>query len=381
FDYSLIRKSGAPLKNFGGVSSGSWPLKELHTSIIDTMTKNKGKTLNTRIIVDIMNFIGKTVVSGNIRRTAEIAIGEPDDDEFIELKNYKKNPDRQAYGWLSNNSIYARLGMDYSKVCDNINNNGEPGLMWLENMRKYSRMCDAPTWADRNVMGGNPCLEQSLESYEMCCLVETFPAHHKTLEEYKDTLKYAFWYAKIVTLGLPHWKETAEVMSRNRRIGVSMTGIAQFLANNGLSSLKEWCDGSYKSIKSYDNFISKIFNVPESIKITSIKPSGTVSWLGGATPGIHFPHSRFYLRRVRVPANSPLLPELKSNGYHVEPDVYQPKTTSVVSFPVDLGKGIKTLKDTNWWEQVALSSFMHRYWADNQVSCTVSFDKEKEGKS
>ncbi|MGL4947775.1 MAG: hypothetical protein ACRC42_00065, partial [Mycoplasma sp.] len=247
FDYSHIRKAGTPLKSFGGVSSGAWPLKELHSNVIDSLTKNKGKSLNSRIIVDLMNFIGKTVVSGNIRRTAEIAIGEPDDDTFIELKNYKKNPDRQGYGWLSNNSIYAYLGMDYSKVCKNINNNGEPGLVWLENMRNYSRMCDAPTYADRNVMGGNPCWEQSLESYEMCCLVETFPAHHKTLEEYIDTLKYAFWYAKLVTLGLPHWKKCSDVMSRNRRIGVSMTGIAQFLANNSLSELKKWCDGSYKS--------------------------------------------------------------------------------------------------------------------------------------
>ena len=380
FDYHLIRKAGVPLKSFGGVSSGAWPLIELHKNITGLLTKHKGETMNTRIIVDIMNFIGKTVVSGNIRRTAEIALGEADDDTFIELKNYKKNPDRMSYGWLSNNSIYAKLGMDYSKVCENINNNGEPGLMWLDNMRKYSRMCDPPTWADRNAAGGNPCLEQTLESYEMCCLVETFPAHHNTLEEFIDTLKYAFLYAKIVTLGLPHWKETAEVLSRNRRIGVSMTGIAQFLCKqNGISELKKWCDGSYKFLKQYDSHISKIFNVPESIKITSIKPSGTVSLLGGATPGIHFPHSRFYIRRVRVPSVSPLIPELKKNGYHVEPDFYQGKTTSVVSFPVDLGKGIRTIKDTNIWEQLSLCAFMQRYWADNQVSCTVSFDKEKEG--
>ena len=60
----------------------------------------------------------------------------------------------------------------------------------------------------------------------MCCLVETFPANHQTLENYLDTLEYSLLYAKIVTLGLPEWDETAEVMARNRRIGCSMSGIA-----------------------------------------------------------------------------------------------------------------------------------------------------------
>ncbi len=313
-----------------------------------------------------------------IGRTAEIALGQPDDRNFIELKNYEKNPQRMDYGWVSNNSIYARIGMDYSKVVENIINNGEPGLVWLENMRKYSRMCDSPDNRDRLAMGGNPCLEQTLESFELCCLAETFPSHHSNKEEYLDTLKYAFLYAKIVTLGKTHWAETNNVMSRNRRIGLSMTGIAQFLNKFGLNDLKEWCEDGYKFLKSYDIYLSNYFKVPESIKITSIKPSGTVSLLGGATPGIHYPHSRFYIRRVRLGKNTHLAEELRKNGYNVEPDVLQPETTLVASFPIDIGKGVKTLSNVTMWEQLSLARFMQRYWADNQVSCTISFSKSKE---
>ena len=90
--------------------------------------------------------------------------------------------------------------------------NGEPGLAWLENMQKFGRMEDGPNWKDRRVKGGNPCLEQSLESYELCCLVETFPARHKSLEEYLRTLKFAYLYAKTVTLRMTHWPETNRVM-------------------------------------------------------------------------------------------------------------------------------------------------------------------------
>lgn len=89
-----------------------------------------------------MNLIGKCVIAGNIRRVAEIALGEANDNEFIELKDYNLNPDRVEYGWVSNNSIYADIGMDYSKVAEKIRLNGEPGLCWLENMRAYGRMVD-----------------------------------------------------------------------------------------------------------------------------------------------------------------------------------------------------------------------------------------------
>ena len=122
-------------------------------------------------IVDLMNHIGKCVVSGNVRRTAEIAFGDPDSAEYIDLKNYEVNPARAEYGWTSNNSVFAELGMSYDSVCERVAINGEPGFAWLENMRAYGRMADPPNHTDYRVMGGNPCLEQSLESYEMCCLV------------------------------------------------------------------------------------------------------------------------------------------------------------------------------------------------------------------
>ena len=131
-----------------------------------------------------MNVIGKCVVSGNIRRVAEIALGEAKDHEFIKLKDYSTYPDRMEYGWVSNNSILAELGMDYTEVAEGINRNGEPGICWLDNMRAYGRMCEPPNYKDIKAAGGNPCLEQTLESHETCCLVETFPMNHSTYEEF-----------------------------------------------------------------------------------------------------------------------------------------------------------------------------------------------------
>jgi ribonucleoside-triphosphate reductase len=146
---------------------GPDPLRELHVSLVSVLDRNAGAPISVTTIVDIMNLIGKCVVAGNVRRTAEIAFGDPESEEYINLKNYDANPDRQGHGWTSNNSVFASLGMDYSKVCDRVMSNGEPGFAWLENMRSYSRMNGSPDNKDFRAQGGNPCLEQTLESYGM----------------------------------------------------------------------------------------------------------------------------------------------------------------------------------------------------------------------
>jgi ribonucleoside-triphosphate reductase len=373
FDYSHIRPAGTPIKRMGGTASGPAPLKRLHDSVRSLLNRCIGQPLTVTCIVDIMNLIGRCVVSGNVRQTAEIAFGEPI-DEYLDLKNYQINPHRAEYGWTSNNSVYARIGMDYGPIVKRIRQNGEPGLAWLENMQAYGRMTDTERmWADRRALGGNPCLEQTLEPFELCCLVETFPAKHDSLEDYLETLKYAFLYAKVVTLGPTHWPQTNAVMLRNRRIGCSMSGIAQFLAQRGIDALREWCERGYAATANLDREYSQWFAIPLSIKRTSVKPSGTVSLLAGATPGMHFPISRFYLRRVRLPRRSELVAPLRAAGHHIEPSRDDPENTVVVAFPVDVGAGVRSLASVSMWEQLALAAFLQRYWADNQVSATITF--------
>lgn len=378
FDYSEIRGAGAPIKGFGGVSSGPGPLKDLHIDLLNSFNDNVGLPITITTIVDAMNMIGKCVVSGNVRRTAELALGPPDSDEYLDLKNYEMNPNRESFGWTSNNSILAELGMDYGPAAERIKANGEPGFLWLENVRAYSRIRNGKDWKDSRAIGTNPCVEQSLEHAECCCLVETFPENHDSLEDYLKTLKYAYLYGKTVTLAKTHWPETNRVMLRNRRIGLSLSGITQFVTDRGLDVLREWCEKGYEEVQRLDKIYSDWMAIPKSIKTTSVKPSGSVSLLAGATPGVHYPESRFYIRRMRLSAHSKLIPNLEKAGYRVEPAV-QGIDTVIVEVPVDVGEGIKTLKDVTIWEQLSLAAFMQKYWADNQVSCTVTFDPETEG--
>ena len=125
--------------------------------------------------------------------------------------------------------------------------------------------------------------------------------------------------------------------------------------------------------------IFRLVSIPQSVKTTSVKPSGTVSLLAGATPGLHYPESKYYIRRIRLSNHSPLIPPLEKAGYKIEPAFGSEDSTVVIEVPVDVGDGVRTLSQVPMWEQLSLAAFMQKYWADNQVSCTVTFDPETEG--
>ena len=697
FDYSKIRAAGEPIKGFGGTASGPKPLEDLHNNIRQMFDGREGHYITSRDIVDLMNMIGVMVVAGNVRRTAELALGSYDDEEYLDLKNYEKNPERMEYGWTSNNSINVKIGMDYSEAAHRTSINGEPGYVFLENAKAYGRMSLPPDNSDSRVKGFNPCfvkgtriltsegyfeidklvgqevsvwngrefskvtpkitgenqpvvkvilsngveliatpyhkfilkggekielqdmkpgdklekfsmpdislpnnhlkdaytqgffsgdgsengnkksaflygekktlfkylqtnsnghvikgdrifanfptlehgkdfvpinynydskikwlaglidadgcalydenstsiqitsnnkkflldvrlmlttmgvdtkvvdlypegirmlpngkgsyeeymckatyrliisgysvsklpeleyllkrvkikenspnrdasrfvevlsikdvgiadkvycfnepllhqgtfegvvtgqcVEQPLESFEVCTLVETFPARHDSLEDYLRTLKFAYLYGKSVTLGDIHWPETDEVVKRNRRIGTSMTGIVQAMEKFGIDEFKMFCTEGYETIRHWDRVYSRWLGVPQSIRVTTVKPSGTVSLLGGATPGVHYPESKYYTRRVRLSRRSNLIEPLLNAGYHIEDSVDDPENTLVVEFPVKVENIKRVSTEISIWEQMEMAAFMQAYWSDNGVSVTVNFDPEKE---
>jgi len=407
-DFSQVRVYGSAIKGFGGKASGPGPLKDLVKNLTrllmptgvgvtfnledhpdhperegeedlfyttpDNEPEGEGYRLTSTIIVDIFNYVGKAVVAGGVRRSAEIMFGDPADKEFMALKQDQKALEDRR--WASNNSIFGEVGMDYAEVARAIAVNGEPGIAWLENSRSYSRMGRAPDHKDDRAMGCNPCVEQTLEDQELCCLVETFPANAEDFEDYRKTLKMAYLYAKTVTLVPTHNTRTNAVLMRNRRIGCSMSGIIQAMKKLGRRQFLKWCGEGYGYIRDLDKIYADWLCVPRSIKMTSVKPSGTVSLLVGATPGIHYPHSEHYIRNIRVDGTSPLVTRAREAGYPVEVDTYA-EDTWVVSFPVKEEHFVKGKAEASMWEQFANAADIQRHWADNQVSCTVTFKPEE----
>lgn len=378
WDYSQIRPAGEPIRGFGGVAPGPDPLIFLVNRTGKALQKyvDAGHPVDSTLIVDLMNFAGAAVVAGGIRRTAEIAFGHMDDDAFQNLKLQEHIDNPNLARWASNNSLMASLGDDYSIAASHSAVNGEPGFFWLENAKAYGRLSDGKNWKDHRVKGCNPCGEQSLESFELCNLVETFPSRHNSVEEYTRTLKYAYLYAKTTTLLPTHDSRTNAVMMRNRRIGLSQSGIIENINRIGFREHVNWCEAGYQAVQQWDQIYADWLCVPKSLKTTTVKPSGTVSLLPGVTPGIHFPHSEYYIRRVRLPAQSDLWKKMEEAGYVVEDDHYS-KHTKVVSFPVHEPHFDRRKDEVSLWEQLELAAAMQAKWSDNQVSITVTVKPEE----
>jgi adenosylcobalamin-dependent ribonucleoside-triphosphate reductase len=244
--------------------------------------------------------------------------------------------------------------------------------------RKYGRLKDPENNKDWRIMGYNPCAEQSLESFECCTLVETYLNRHDSIEDFKRTLKFAYLYAKTVTLLPTHWEDTNAIMQRNRRIGTSVSGVANFADNKGLPVLRKWLDEGYNVIKDYDKSYSEWLGIRESIKMTTVKPSGTVSILAGESPGVHWPvGGKYFLRAIRFRNSDPMLPLFKMAQYRVEPASEDPTGTSVVFFPVK-SDAIRSEKEVSIYEKIDLAATAQYEWSDNSVSVTVSFNPETE---
>ncbi len=384
FDYSLIRPKGTPLKTFGGLASGPEPLVMLHDRLEVIFEKRVGRTLDSETIVDIFNMIGACVIAGSTRRSAEFMLGEYDDAAFLDLKNASVYPERNSYdpenpgwAWASNNSINVPVGADYEKYLDLIVNNGEPGFVWLDVAKSRGRMMDAPDDKDRRVVGFNPCSEQPLESQEMCTLVTVHLQNAESKEDFLRTLKFAFLYAKTVTLVPTPWTKTNSVMQRNRRIGLSLTGITDVIDERGLPEILDWMDAGYQEVRRLDKIYSEWLCVRESNRVTTIKPEGTVSLLSGASPGIHWgPGGKHYMRAIRFGGSDKMIPLFRAAGYKVEKDLVS-HDTYVVYFPI-MSNAHRSEREVSVFEKIGLAAKAQHYWSDNGVSVTVSFDKETE---
>ncbi len=380
FDYSEVRPFGSPIKTFGGTASGPGALRELLEQDIPDILNTPGQPICSGQIVDLMNAIGKCVVAGGARRSAEIAIGRHDDEAFIALKTDQDKLMR--WRWASNNSILTptNLGVAaYTRYANLIMGEpgGEPGFVWIENCRTIGRFKDGWRGDDFGILGMNPCSEIGLDDGELCNVVEVFITNCVDLEEFLDVLAMAHMYAKTVSLLPTPWPITNTVISRNRRIGVSLSGIVQNIAKRGETLHFAWCDAGYNVLSEIDRTLSKAWRVCRSIRLTTVKPSGTVSLLVGATPGIHFPHAEFIIRRVNFPKGSPILAALEAAGYYAEDNCYEATSTEgaksrVVSFPIREANFSRAKADVPMEEQLELVARHQEMWADNAVSVTVT---------
>jgi adenosylcobalamin-dependent ribonucleoside-triphosphate reductase len=378
FTYStiLVRGRGAAIKGFGGTASGPEDLCDGIVKISNILEKRKGKKLRPIDCLDIMNIIGAIVVAGNVRRSAQIAIGDPDDVEYLLAKRWDMG-NIPSWRAMSNNSVVCNDIKDlHEYFWDGYEGKGEPyGLINLKLSRKIGRLGETD-YPDPDVMGYNPCAEQSLAAYETCCLAEVYLPNIESKEQLLDVCQLLYRINKH-SLALPcHLKETEDIVHKNMRMGIGVTGVLQ-----ATEEQRSWLNDTYRRLREFDFKYSHEHGFPESVKLTTVKPSGTLSLLPGVTSGCHPAYSQYMIRRIRIAADHALVQVCREHGYPVEYqrhfDGSEDHSTMVVSFPFCYPAGTKIAAEMTAIDQLEVVKWLQANWSDNSVSCTVYYRKEE----
>ena len=226
------------------------------------------------------------------------------------------------------------------------------------------------------VQGYNPCAEQGLEPYETCCLAEVFLPNIESKEEFLDLITLLYRINKHSLALDCHHPETAEVVFKNMRMGIGLTGVLQ-ASKEQLS----WMAEGYSHLRDFDERYSELHGFNPSIKLTTVKPSGTLSLLPGVTPGIHPGYAQHMYRRITIATGHPLIAVCKSHGYPMEYKLNLDGThdynSMIVTFPFSYPKGTKLASEMTAIDQLRWIKRMQEEWSDNSVSCTIYYKKEE----
>ena len=377
FSYStiLIRQYGAPLKTFGGTASGPQALIDGIDDIGKVLQNREGKKLRSIDVLDICNIIGRIVVSGSSRRSAQIAIGDPDDVLFIRAKNWSTGS-VPAWRANSNNSIYADA---YDEILPELwkgyDGSGEPyGLVNRKLARTYGRLGEKRP--DPTVEGFNPCAEIGLADGESCNLATIYLPNVTSLKQLCEISELLYKVQKQVTRLEYPYSKTTDIVRKNARLGQNVTGILQ-----ASEEQVSWLSKAYENIRKFDEKFSKANGLPESVRLTTVQPSGTLSLLPGVTPGIHPAFARYYIRRVRFGSADALVDQCRKRGHRVQWDIgldgREDHTRYVVDFPCKSPDNAVLAAEMTAIQQLEWVKRLQTEWADNAVSVTVYYRKEE----
>lgn len=374
FDDSLIRPYGSPIKSFGGEASGPGPLKQLHQAIITLCTRYIDDDDYDEIALktDFANLIGVCVVSGNVRRSAELGVCEIDDPIFMDLKDYNKHPYRKPFGWMSNNSAWLEKDSDFEHM-DMIAQKNIRGhdLGYLNAINlKRGRLGKNDLVREDEAVGANPCAEIGLEDKEVCNVDDTLPTRCHDTKQWLEACGFATFYCSTVALLPTHQPATNRVVVRNRRIGVGLVDFTGWVYQIGVAKVISALKQGYRTVRAVNKHLADEAGVCESIRVTTVKPGGTTTKIAARTPGAGYPTFSYTIRRINIGVGTPVDRVLEGK-VPFEDSVYTPNTR-VYEYPILQGPA-PPATEVSLYQQAMNVVLLQREWADNMVSNTLYF--------
>lgn len=388
-NYNNVRPEGERLKTFGGYASGHNNIKQMFEKISRLFKEKRNanyqqwQSISPIDALDIATIIAENVVSGGVRRSAEIVFCDADETEVLNAKANLYYQDDDG-NWienkltlnraLSNNSVIYKKRPTREELhshFEKLKISGEPSFANFEEMKRRRE----------DVQGGNPCFEILLRDRGVCNLSEVnlmgFVRPDGTYDK-KSMMKAQKYSARIgyrmasIELELHEWNL---VNQEDRLTGCSITGVMDFKNATALSE-KEFAgllSALRKTAREAAFELADFLKMNRPKLVTAVKPSGTISQLPTVSSGVHFSHSPYYIRRVRVSAKDPLAQALADAGFPWHPEVGQTTEdhkTKVFEFPVKAPEG-RTKYDVSALEQLELYRTLMKHYVDHNASNTI----------
>ena len=384
WDLSKVRPAGAPLKTFGGRASGPAPLENLFNFTVNVFKGSHGRRLSSLECHDIVCKIAEVVVVGGVRRSALISLSNLSDDRMRHAKAgqwWNDNPQRA----LANNSACYTEKPDMGIFMDEWTAlyNSKSGERGIFNRASANNMAakNGRRTIEGHEFGTNPCSEIILRDREFCNLSEVVVRPTDTRESLLNKVRLATILGTFQST-LTNFKYVSAAWKKNcseeRLLGVSLTGIMDSRLTNGK---ERNLDNLLESLKAEAVAVNKEFaekmGIPQSVAITCVKPSGTVSQLVDAASGIHARHNPYYIRTVRGDKKDPLTKMMTDVGFPVEDDVMNPQNTAVFSFPMKVGSSAVFRTDMSAIEQLELWLTYQKHWCEHKPSVTISVKEDE----
>jgi ribonucleoside-triphosphate reductase len=384
WDLSKIRPAGAPLKTFGGRASGPEPLESLFNFTVNVFKNASGRKLTSLESHDIVCKIAEVVVVGGVRRSALISLSNLSDGLMRNAKTGQWWNENGQRALANNSACYTEkpnIGIfmdEWKSLYDS--KSGERGIFNRESAN-WMASKNGRRDVENQEFGTNPCSEIILRSREFCNLSEVVVRINDTRETLLEKVRLATILGTFQST-LTNFKYISKTWKKNceeeRLLGVSLTGIMDCKLTNGKTPGLDKLLQELKNvaIKTNEEFANK-FGINQSVAVTCVKPSGTVSQLTDSASGIHARHNPYYVRTVRGDKKDPLTKMMTDQGFPVEDDVMNPSHTAVFSFPMKVDNGAVFRTDMSAIEQLKLWKIYQENWCEHKPSVTITV-KENE---
>lgn len=376
-NYDFVRPAGARLETMGGRASGPQPLIDLMNFTREKMLAAQGRQLTALELHDIICQIGLIVVAGGVRRSALISLSELKDADLRDSKAgafWENNGQRSM---ANNSAVYEDkpTAADFLEEWTALvkSGTGERGIFNRGGIKNQVPQRRWDKLKDQKQVGVNPCGEIYLRSKQFCNLTSIVVRPNDTIEDLQRKMRLATLlgtYQATLTdfsyLG-DEWKKNCE---EEQLLGVSITGYFDnelIRKEDTLNALREL------SIEVNKEYSSRFGSNP-STAITCVKPHGNSGQLLYVGSGMHPWFAKYYIRRVRISVNDPLMKMVQDQGIPVVPEVgYSTSTAStmVMEFPIKAPEGALTNKDVSALDMLREWKRLKENFTEHNPSVTI----------